>query len=83
LVVSSVGDVEKQSFLEYDNRVNVHFLNHDDPFPFNNSYATPATLGIDRMVLAAGATLQFPMNRLLSMQERALLMILLILKIII
>ena len=65
LVVSSVGDVEKQTFLEYDNRVNVHFLNHDDPFPFNNSYATPATLGIDRMVLAAGATLQFPMmNRL-------------------
>ncbi len=65
LVVSSVGDVEKQSFLEYNNRVNVHFLTHDDPFPFYNAYATPTTLGIDRMVLAAGATLQFPkMNRL-------------------
>jgi type III pantothenate kinase len=30
-----------------------------------NCYATPETLGIDRMVLAAGATLQFPnQNRL-------------------
>jgi type III pantothenate kinase len=29
---------------------------------------TPQTLGIDRMVLAAGATLQFPgMNRLVMM----------------
>ena len=65
LVVSSVGDVEKQSFLEYNNQANVHFLTHNDPFPFHNGYATPTTLGIDRMVLAAGATLQFPeMNRL-------------------
>nr|WP_315208611.1 type III pantothenate kinase [uncultured Flavobacterium sp.] len=65
LIVSSVGDVEKQSFLVYNNVLNVHFLSHEDPFPFHNCYATPKTLGIDRMVLAAGATLQFPsQNRL-------------------
>ena len=65
IVVSSVGDVEKQSFLEYNNVLNVHFLSHEDSFPFHNSYATPKTLGIDRMVLAAGATLRFPnQNRL-------------------
>ena len=65
LVVSSVGDVEKQSFLVYNNVLNVHFLSHEDSFPFHNCYATPKTLGIDRMVLAAGATLQFPsQNRL-------------------
>ncbi|MES2806504.1 MAG: type III pantothenate kinase [Bacteroidota bacterium] len=65
LVVSSVGDVEKQSFLAYNNVLNVHFLSHEDPFPFQNCYATPKTLGIDRMVLAGGATLQFPnQNRL-------------------
>ena len=65
IVVSSVGDVEKQSFLEYSNVLNVHFLSHEDSFPFHNSYATPKTLGIDRMVLAAGATLRFPnQNRL-------------------
>jgi type III pantothenate kinase len=65
LVVSSVGDVEKQSFLELENDLKVHFVSHEDPFPFVNCYATPKTLGIDRMVLAAGATLQFPdQNRL-------------------
>ncbi|MFV5691093.1 type III pantothenate kinase [Flavobacterium sp. LT1R49] len=65
LVVSSVGDVEKQSFLEFENDLKVHFISHENPFPFVNCYATPKTLGIDRMVLAAGATLQFPnQNRL-------------------
>lgn len=65
LVVSSVGDVEKQLFLGFKNDLNVHFVSHEDVFPFINCYSTPKTLGIDRMVLAAGATLQFPnQNRL-------------------
>jgi type III pantothenate kinase len=65
LVVASVGDVEKESFLEFKKELNVHFISHEDPFPFFNDYETPQTLGIDRMVLAAGATFQFPdQNRL-------------------
>lgn len=65
LVAASVGNVEKQSFLAFENQLNVHFLTHEDVFPFINRYATPKTLGIDRMVLASGATLQFPkQNRL-------------------
>ncbi|MFV8270716.1 type III pantothenate kinase [Flavobacterium sp. GT2N3] len=65
LLISSVGEVEKQSFMEYNKVLNVHFLSPEDSFPFHNRYATPKTLGIDRMVLAAGATLQFPnQNRL-------------------
>ncbi|SHG90300.1 type III pantothenate kinase [Flavobacterium micromati] len=65
LVVASVGDVEKQSFLEFNSQVNVCFVSNNDPFPFHNKYSTPKTLGIDRMVLAAGAVLQFPyQNRL-------------------
>ena len=65
MVVASVGDVEKESFLEFKKEVNVHFISNEDPFPFFNDYQTPQTLGIDRMVLAAGATLQFPnQNRL-------------------
>ena len=65
LVVASVGNVEKQSFLAFENQLNVHFLTHEDVFPFINKYGTPKTLGIDRMVLASGATLQFPkQNRL-------------------
>lgn len=65
MVVASVGNVGKQSFLAFENQLNVHFLTHEDVFPFINKYATPKTLGIDRMVLASGATLQFPkQNRL-------------------
>lgn len=65
LVVASVGNIEKQSFLAFEKELNIHFLTHEDVFPFVNKYATPKTLGIDRMVLAAGATLQFPkQNRL-------------------
>ena len=65
LVVASVGDVEKQVFLNFSETVNVHFISHNDPFPFFNKYGTPQTLGIDRMVLAAGATLACPnQNRL-------------------
>ncbi|MEZ0181117.1 MULTISPECIES: type III pantothenate kinase [Flavobacterium] len=65
LVVASVGNVEKQSFLIFEKQLKVHFFTHEDKFPFYNKYATPKTLGIDRMILAAGATLQFPkQNRL-------------------
>jgi type III pantothenate kinase len=65
LVISSVGNLEKDAFLDFNNRLNVHFISHKDVFPFVNKYATPQTLGIDRMVLAAGAMLQFPnQNRL-------------------
>jgi type III pantothenate kinase len=65
LVVASVGDIEKESFLVFNNEIIVHFVTHNDPFPFVNEYETPQTLGIDRMVLATGATLQFPaQNRL-------------------
>ena len=65
LVISSVGDVEKQSFLAFETQLNVNFITNNDSFPFLNKYSTPQTLGIDRMVLATGAVLQFPnQNRL-------------------
>ena len=65
LVVASVSDVEKQAFISFEKTVKIHFVSHKDAFPFNNCYETPKTLGIDRMVLAAGATLQYPnQNRL-------------------
>ena len=65
LVLSSVGNVEIDSFLKYQNFLKVHFINHQTAFPFNNLYQTPLTLGMDRMVLSAGAVIQFPKkNRL-------------------
>jgi type III pantothenate kinase len=65
IVVASVTDIEKQSFMNFQESVNIHFVSHNDSFPFVNCYETPKTLGIDRMVLAAGAVLRFPeQNRL-------------------
>ncbi len=66
LVVSAVSDIEKNSFSGFSQAINIHFVSHQDTFPFVNKYQTPQTLGVDRMVLAAGATLLFPnQNRLI------------------
>ena len=65
LVVASVGKTQKEALEIFRSRVKVHFVTHEDRFPFVNKYATPHTLGIDRMVLAGGAVLRFPnQNRL-------------------
>ena len=65
LVVASVGNLGKEAFSSLTAKVSIHFVTHNDAFPFLNAYATPQTLGIDRMVLAAGATLCYPaQNRL-------------------
>jgi type III pantothenate kinase len=65
MVIASVGNTAKEAFLEFEKQVEVHFISTNSSFPFQNHYATPTTLGIDRMVLASGAVLQFPnQNRL-------------------
>ena len=65
LVVSSVGNIAENDFFELKNQVNIIFVDQKTIFPFKNLYTTPATLGIDRMVLSAGAVIQFPeKNRL-------------------
>lgn len=65
LVVASVGNFEKELFLSLKSKVEIHFITHESKFPFTNLYSTPTTLGIDRMVLATGAIIQFPnQNRL-------------------
>ncbi len=65
LVISSVGKLDKKEFEPFLNSVKIHFISRENIFPFHNMYGTPETLGIDRMVLAAGAVLQFPnQNRL-------------------
>jgi type III pantothenate kinase len=66
MIVASVGKKDKNEFLCFTNQLEVHFISSDDSFPFQNKYSTPKTLGIDRMVLAAGAVLSYPnQNRLI------------------
>jgi type III pantothenate kinase len=66
IVIASVGTLEKSDFLPFENKVKVIFITREENFPFVNLYESPATLGIDRMVLASGAVLQFAnRNRLI------------------
>ena len=63
IVVSSVGS-DSISF-PLPSNVRLQIISHESNFPFINLYETPKTLGIDRMVMAAGAVMQYPnTNRL-------------------
>lgn len=65
-ILSSVGKLHNETLLWLQQNTEVIEITHESNFPFKNLYATPTTLGIDRMVLAAGAVLQFPKsNRLI------------------
>jgi type III pantothenate kinase len=66
LIVSSVAKTLTFDLQTISNDLKIHFVSNLDLFPFENKYATPKTLGVDRMILAAGATLLFPgKNRLI------------------
>lgn len=66
IILSSVGKLDEKVVDFIQNRFPTEIIDHKSKFPFTNLYATPETLGIDRMVLAAGATLMYPnQNRLI------------------
>lgn len=66
IVVSSVGNLQKSDFLDIKTGIEVFFITRESKFPFQNRYETPITLGVDRMVVVAGAVLKFPeQNRLI------------------
>ncbi|VXB18734.1 Type III pantothenate kinase [Flavobacterium sp. 9AF] len=56
-ISSSVGKLEKECFDFIEKHSKLIVISHTTSFPFKNLYATPTTLGIDRMVLVAGACL--------------------------
>ncbi len=65
LIMASVGNIDVSVLQLFQSKILIHLISHQDEFPFQNHYKTPATLGVDRMVLAAGAVLEFPeQNRL-------------------
>ena len=66
IVVSNVGKLNINDFSFIENRHKLFFVDRNSSFPFHNKYQSKATLGIDRMILAAGAVLKFPnQNRLI------------------
>ena len=66
IILSSVGKLDEEVVNFIKSQFQTEIIDHKSKFPFANLYATPETLGIDRMVLAAGATLMYPnQNRLI------------------
>lgn len=64
-VFSSVGKLDETVVNLLQKLSELHIISSETPFPFINKYSTPKTLGVDRMVLASGATLLYPkQNRL-------------------
>ena len=64
-ILSLVGKLDAATEKLIQNSLKTEIITHQTTFPFTNNYATPATLGIDRLVLAAGAVLLYPkQNRL-------------------
>ena len=64
-IISSVGSLRKTDFAYVQKYYNVLVLTSKTKVPFKNLYNTPKTLGIDRMVLAAGAVIEYPNQNIL------------------
>lgn len=59
-LISSVGALERKERDIVSLFCKVHVLSHESKVPFKNSYATPQTLGMDRVALATAAFYKNP-----------------------
>lgn len=65
-VISSVANLDETTISYLKKNINLLEISNKTPFPFSNNYKTKETLGIDRLVLSAGAVLSFKnQNRLI------------------
>jgi type III pantothenate kinase len=66
MITSSVTRLssDTQQFLQ-NLRIQVHALTHQTKVPFQNRYATPETLGVDRIALVVAAVTQYPKQNVL------------------
>lgn len=66
IISCSVLHTDNTFFKNISKHILIKTIDRQWLFPFKNEYKTPNTLGIDRLVLAAGATYLFPnQNRLI------------------
>ena len=54
-IISNVGAISQEEICMLSVFCKVHVLSHASKTPFKNSYATPHTLGVDRIALATAA----------------------------
>lgn len=64
-LVSSVGNFTENQLSELQERFSVLALDHQTKIPFVNKYATPQTLGVDRIALISAAANQYSNENLL------------------
>ena len=64
-IVSSVGSFSEEELRVLKQNVPVLVLSHQLKLPFNNEYATPTTLGVDRIALVSAAARQYPNENVL------------------
>lgn len=59
-ILSSVGSTEERWEKILQQKTTFFLLSGQIPVPFNNTYKTPHTLGVDRIALVAAASQKFP-----------------------
>ncbi|MEZ4854467.1 type III pantothenate kinase [Flavobacterium sp.] len=64
-VSSSVGNLDTICHNYIKTKANLTEIDANTTFPFQNLYSTPKTLGVDRMVVTAGASLLYPNQNVL------------------
>jgi len=64
-IVSSVGNFTEIELSKIKKKFPVFVLTDKAKIPFKNKYATPKTLGVDRIALVASAAVQFPKKNVL------------------
>ncbi|WP_299396486.1 type III pantothenate kinase [uncultured Gelidibacter sp.] len=64
-ILSSVGNLPEEALVNLKKRCEVLILDASLKFPFNNCYATPHTLGVDRMALVTASIKNYPNQNVL------------------
>ena len=64
-IVSSVANFPNIEKKMLHGQLKLVTLNHNTKLPFQNKYASPKTLGVDRMALVSAATLHYPNKNVL------------------
>lgn len=64
-IIASVSNIDDGTLDKIRKYVTLIILNNKLKFPFNIKYKTPKTLGVDRLALAAAATIKYPNENVL------------------
>ena len=59
-IISAVANLSEEKIEKLKCFIDVLELNHQTNLPFENKYATPKTLGVDRIALVSGAVQKYP-----------------------